>query len=208
MKTSNTFNYLALGDSYTIGEAVNPESAYPMVATNIMKHLSGFNVSCEVIAKTGWRCDELHLAFKEWLNDSSRRKKIDFVSILIGVNNQYQGWKSKDFINDFQVIYADILEIVPKKSIAVISIPDYGFTPFGAEKKEEISLAIDDFNESLRNCCEKMEFNFYYVTDLTRRSSADLVAEDGLHLSEKCHKMIAERLASGFLFQMINKESL
>ncbi|MFQ3575972.1 MAG: SGNH/GDSL hydrolase family protein [Cytophagales bacterium] len=200
------FTYLALGDSYTIGEAVT--KSYPQLLVESWKQHFGIETDVKILAKTGWRSDQLLLAFYEEIERVYPSKHFDLISILIGVNNLYQGLDLSDFAEEFETLVKKAIEITDQSSVVAISIPDYGFTPFGADKKSEIYSKIDLFNERIRKSCEWMGIPFYYITDLTRKNDPLLVASDQLHISEKCHRLIAERLASGFYFKITEKSTL
>ena len=179
-----TYTYLALGDSYTIGEGVSLHKSFPYQAVNLLRK-AGYNFSApEIIAKTGWTTDELETA----VNVHELLPKYDFVTLLIGVNNQYRG---RDIIE-----YKEQLEHLLKKSIAlvngkpehviVLSIPDYGTTPFG-QKMDTIKIAkeIDEYNTLNKAISIQYKVHYVDITESTRKAKAGAVVADGLHPSEK-----------------------
>jgi len=191
-------NYLALGDSYTVGEAVT--ASYPRYLAKLIEELFFVKIEVNILAKTGWRSDELLQAFIE--SDFSARIPYNIVSVMIGVNNFYQKKSVSNFEDDLEKLIKLLLETVDHQSLFMLSIPDYGFTPTGEPNRKEIYEGINIYNEIIRKICEKFEVPFLYITDLTRKKSLEWVAHDGLHISEKCHQKIAERILSSFYFRM------
>ncbi len=189
--------FLALGDSYTIGEAVAEEERWPVQLAQLLRQ-KGYNVqSPEIIATTGWRTDQL----KEAIEKGTKRTVYDMVSLLIGVNNQYQGKSVESYRPEFEELLLKAIELAGKNKdrVFVVSIPDYGYTPFGREKQPLISAAIDAYNAANREIAEKHGVQYFYITDLTRKGLDDpsLVAPDGLHPSGKMYALWAEHIAAG-----------
>lgn len=190
--------FLALGDSYTIGEAVAEEERWPVQLAHLLRQ-KGYDVQPpEIIATTGWRTDQL----KDAIAKGTQRTEYDIVSLLIGVNNQYQGKTVESYRPEFEDLLLTAIQLAggQKERVFVISIPDYGYTPFGLEKQETISAAIDAYNAANREIAEKFGIRYFYITDLTRRGLEDpsLVASDGLHPSGKMYALWAERIAGAF----------
>ena len=177
--------YLALGDSYTIGESVEADKRWPVQLTKTLIANGKMIDEPVIIATTGWRTDDL----KNAIVNARLKNEYDFVSLLIGVNNQFQG-KSVD---QYEIEFEDLLlsAITLAKGISgnvfVVSIPDYGYTPYGKARQIEISKAIDHFNEVSEKVSRKHGVKYFYITDISRRGldQADLVAADGLHPSGK-----------------------
>lgn len=180
--TRSNLSYLALGDSYTIGESINIKDSYP----NQLKDQIDLIDSLKIIAKTGWTTDELI----DTLNRSNIRQH-DIVSLLIGVNNQFRGYS----INNYKIEFENLLNKAinysnNKKNVFVISIPDYGVTPFGKSRgKEKIYREIDAFNDINRSISEKYNVMYFNITDISRLAENDssLLADDKLHPSEKMY---------------------
>ena len=180
--TRSSLSYLALGDSYTIGESINIKDSYP----NQLKDQIDLIDSLKIIAKTGWTTDELI----DTLNRSNIRQH-DIVSLLIGVNNQFRGYS----INNYKIEFENLLNKAinhsnNKKNVFVISIPDYGVTPFGKSRgKEKIYREIDAFNDINRSISEKYNVMYFNITDISRLAENDssLLADDKLHPSEKMY---------------------
>ncbi len=192
----HTYSYLALGDSYTIGEAVNLQHSFPYQAVSLLRQ-KGFSFHApEIIAKTGWTTDELEAAMK----DHVFLPKYDFVTLLIGVNNQYRGRDIIEYKEQFEELLkkAIIFANGKKEHVIVISIPDYGVTPFAASKDpEKIAREIDTFNTVNRAISVQYKVHYIDITPGSRNAKTDatLVAEDGLHPSKNEYANWAELLA-------------
>ena len=198
---SNALSYLALGDSYTIGESVNESDRWP---NQLMKVLSekGYNISKpRIIATTGWRTDNL----KDAILKADLKSEYDLVSLLIGVNNQYQGKSADQYAIEFEDLLKTAIQLAKRKStnVFVVSIPDYGYTPFGLPKKESISIQIDEFNAINKRITEKYNVAYYNITDISRHGLDDpaLVADDGLHPSGKMYSLWVERIMKKFILK-------
>jgi lysophospholipase L1-like esterase len=197
---SNGLSYLALGDSYTIGESVTEDQRWP---AQLAKSLSSNGVAVsnpQIIAKTGWTTDEL----KTKIVSENITKKYDLVSLLIGVNNQYRGRS----VEEFRKEYADLLETAIQFSgnrpqyVFVVSIPDWGVTPFGRNSpKKSISEQIDLFNAIKKEETEKRGILFVDITPISRQAINDpsLIAEDGLHPSGKMYQLWTEKIVPELL---------
>lgn len=173
---------LALGDSYTIGEALPADGRWPM---QLAKRLRGLGVALEptVIATTGWTTDELLAA----LDADPPGQDFDLVSLSIGVNNQYRGRAVAEYERDLSILLKRALKHAggERKRVFMLSIPDWGDTPF-AEKSGrdvmQIGREIDAFNAAAKRLCEQQRIAWCDITDLTR-TFAHECAEDGLHPS-------------------------
>lgn len=186
---SDNLTYLALGDSYTIGESVETSERWPV---QLVKRLNnkGYAVeNAKIIAKTGWTTGNLLSAMNSELTD----KKYDLVSVLIGVNNQYQGRSIKEYEQDLNTIFTKAIahSVNGKKGVFVVSTPDYGATPFGASNAENIGKEIDQFNAVLKKVADKFGLAYYNITPISKMAKEDnsLVARDGLHPSGKMYKL-------------------
>lgn len=182
--------YLALGDSYTIGQSVSEKMRFPVLLVNALKE-KDYDISpARIIAKTGWTTDEL----KQAIIDSTIKETYDIVSLLIGVNNQYRG---RD-IEEFRQQFIELLNLSiafagndPKK-VFVVSIPDWSVSPFAKDRDlKKIAMEIDQFNAVKREETEKRKVCFVDITDISRlaENKADYIASDGLHFSGKMHKL-------------------
>ena len=194
LTVNGTKTFLALGDSYTIGESVAEDQRWPVqLVTALHKQDLSFE-SPEIIATTGWRTDQL----KEAIESHDLPRNYDFVSLLIGVNNQYQGRSVPQYEKEFSQLLQMAIEHAggDKSRVFVLSIPDYGFTPFGKDKQQTISKEIDEFNEVNRRITEMNGVAYINITDISRRGLKDpkLVASDGLHPSADMYRLWVERI--------------
>lgn len=174
---------LALGDSYTIGEAVSPTERWPALLASSLR-AEGLEVEDpRIIATTGWRTDQLKQAVEE---ARLPMPHFNLVFLLIGVNNQYQGKSAQAYETEFKELLKRAITLANGKArVMVLSIPDYGFTPFGKEKRETISREIDQYNAANRRSAADEGVAYLDITGLTRRGlqHPELVAADGLHPS-------------------------
>ncbi|GAB1446274.1 SGNH/GDSL hydrolase family protein [Flammeovirgaceae bacterium] len=185
--------YLALGDSYTIGESVAENERWPVQLAKALSE-SGTPVGTpKIIAVTGWRTDNL----RNGIEIAQIKEKYDLVSLLIGVNNQYQG-KPADasYATEYEGLLKMAIQLAggDKSSVFVVSIPDYGFTPYGKPKQEKISKELDEFNAINKRITESYGVTYINITDISRGGLDDpeLVAGDGLHPSGKQYTLWAE----------------
>ncbi len=195
---STSLSYLALGDSYTIGESVKESERWPVQLAKELNN-KGVKVSApRIIATTGWRTDNL----KEAIINAELEDKYDLVSLLIGVNNQYQGKPASQYAVEFEELLKMAIQLAKGKAsnVFVVSIPDYGYTPFGISKKETISKQIDEFNAINKRIAEQHQVAYYNITDISRKGLTDpsLVAEDGLHPSGEMYTRWVERILQKF----------
>src|ERR1041385_1019889 len=195
IKGQPTSNYLALGDSYTIGESVALHERWPNQLVQLLSENGNDLNKPTIIATTGWRTDNLANAIRI----AQLKEEYDLVSLLIGVNNQYQ----RKSIEQFSVEFEDLLNTAIRlakgasENAFVVSIPDYGFTPFGLKNKQKISQEIDLFNEVSQKICKRINVRYINITDISREGLNDptLVASDGLHPSGKMYALWANRIA-------------
>lgn len=192
---SNIIKILSLGDSYTIGESVCETCRFPEQLKDSLLMSFGTDKSFElkVIAKTGWTTTNLINAIKgENINED-----FDLVTLLIGVNNQYQGRPFSIYENEFpQLVDTAISKARSNKNnVIVVSIPDYAYTPFG-QNNTNISSEIDKYNTYAENYCLVNNITYVNITDITRMGleNIDLVASDGLHPSKLAYSKFVERI--------------
>lgn len=187
--------YLALGDSYTIGESVDEPERWSMQLVSMIqsspqfaKSSAGGEVEVTIIARTGWTTDEL------W--DGIQAREIgppyDLVSLLIGVNNQYRGRGIEEYREQFVFLLNKSVEYAggDANRVIVLSIPDWGVTPFaGSRDSKKIAEEIDQFNTVNREETEKAGAHFVDITPISREAANDpsLIAGDGLHPSGKMY---------------------
>jgi lysophospholipase L1-like esterase len=181
--STTTKSYLALGDSYTIGTSIASQDNFPNQLVDSLLANTGDTVSVKIIAQNGWRTDDLQRGIKR----TDLEDRYDLVSLLIGVNNQYQGLPIADFEKDFRSLLDSSVKYSGgiKTHIFVVSIPNYGYTPFGAPKKEEITTDLTLFNTRSKSICEEYGIDFYNITDISleAETNADFRAKDDLHPS-------------------------
>lgn len=185
---ADPIRYLALGDSYTIGESVSSDQNFPAQLYDALQQ-SGIPVSSyKIIARTGWTTANLKAA----IEGASYKDTFNMVSLLIGVNNQYQGKSIETYKVEFVELANRAIQYAggKKERVFVVSIPDYGYTPFGKNNQQSISTQIDAFNVANKQLSDSLGLTYYNITPISRRglSEPDLVAGDGLHPSAKMYK--------------------
>ena len=175
--------YLALGDSYTIGEGVATESSFPFQLYRDLSKLGVSIVKPNFVAQTGWTTVELIAK----LNENTSSPTFDLVTLLIGVNNQYRGLPIEQFEQDFKALTQKAIFFTGgrAKTVLALSIPDYGCTPFGAAKKESIQIEIDQYNEIIKKLSLELGFEYIDITTLSRMyaSHPEMLVSDNLHPS-------------------------
>jgi lysophospholipase L1-like esterase len=189
---------LALGDSYTIGEAVAPDQRWVEQWAALLR-ADGRAIAqpVTVIAKTGWTGDEL----LQGIQEHGPLTQFDLVTLLIGVNNQYRGHS----VDDYRKQFAELLAIANRAGgdragrVQVLSIPDWGQTPFGRLSGRDlcaVSTEIDAFNTAAESLCQALGVAFLDITGLTREHHDDpaMHAADGLHPSAAMYGLWAGAL--------------
>jgi lysophospholipase L1-like esterase len=178
--------YLALGDSYTIGESVTDAERFPALLTARLQARGMTVGDTRIIARTGWTTDELDRA----MDAAAPQGVYDLVTLLIGVNNQYRGRDADSYRPEFAKLLRRAIELAGHRParVIVVSIPDWGVTPFGRNHKE-VGQQIDSFNAVNREEAERSGVRYVDVTPISREAERDsaLVAEDGLHPSGKMY---------------------
>lgn len=192
--------YLALGDSYTIGEQVPFNENFPNQTVALLRQ-KNIDVSDPVIiATTGWTTDELQAAIRE----KALNETFSFVSLLIGVNNQYRGRTVENYQEEFTQLLTQAIHFANGHSdkVFVLSIPDWGVTPFAEGKdRAQIALEIDAYNAAAKTITLAHKCHFTDITDSTRTNGSkdDFLAEDKLHPSGKEYAVWSERFATQLL---------
>ncbi|OAV45041.1 hypothetical protein A3850_011320 [Lewinella sp. 4G2] len=182
------FTYLALGDSYTVGTSVAEEGQWPrqllrrLETEGVVTWPTEANV-LDIVAVNGWTTGDLIRGIK---GRDDLRENYDLVSLLIGVNNQFQNRSLEEYRMEFMQLLQEAIERAGGESdrVFVVSIPDYAFTPFG-NGREDISRGVDRFNAAAKEITDAAGVNNYFITDISREGLNDpsLVATDGLHPS-------------------------
>ena len=191
------FTYLALGDSYTIGESVVETERWPVQLAEQLRVREFKMAPPKIIAKTGWTTGDL---LRGMDNELDVQRDFDLVSILIGVNNQYQGKLITEYEEELRTIFRKAINHskTGEKGVFAVSIPDYGYTPFGASRQEEISMEIDRFNAVFKRVAAEFNVAFYNITPISReaRENPELVASDGLHPSGLMYKFWVDEIVN------------
>ena len=186
--------YLALGDSYTIGESVAENKRWPNQLAAMLSE-QGIQTDVTIIARTGWTVDELW----EGVQANPPDGTYDLVTLLIGVNDQYRGYPLDGYREDFRFMLGKAIEYAggDPQRVVVLSIPDWGFTPFAATQDTEvIGLQIDEFNAVNLEETKSAGAHYVDVTIISRMAMDDfeLIASDRLHPSGKMYSMWAEKV--------------
>ncbi len=198
-KGTGNFTYLALGDSYTIGESVKQAESFPYQLQGLLKAQNITVANPKIIAVTGWTTNELQAAIKsENVNGT-----FSFVTLLIGVNNQYRGYPLSTYKKEFSELLQTAIAYAGgnKTRVFVVSIPDWGVTPFGknsGRSTQTISSEIDSFNAANQEITLAAGVSYTNITPASRNATTDLslVADDGLHPSAKMYAEWATALST------------
>lgn len=179
-------SYLALGDSYTIGEGVEAGGRWPMQLARGLRAAGIAIADPRIIATTGWTTDELSAA----MDAAEPLGEWDFLSLLIGVNNQYRGRGVDDYVGEFAHLLQRAISLADARAdrVLALSIPDWGVTAFGAASGRDVARIADEldaYNAAARELCEARSVAFVDIADIARGCGADtaMLAEDGLHPS-------------------------
>jgi acyl-CoA thioesterase-1 len=188
----NKLRFLALGDSYTIGESVKETERWPVLFSKSMNDNQTLISTTDILAKTGWTTANLLsnvYSFKPAEN-------YDLVSLMIGVNNQYQGLPVDQYRTDFRTLLLESIKYAGGRSnrVFVLSIPDWGSTLRSSDSRKAISRDIDKFNLVAKEECAKENILFIDITPISRKALDDpsMVASDNLHYSAKMHSLWVE----------------
>jgi lysophospholipase L1-like esterase len=192
--------FLALGDSYTIGESVSDYDRWP---NQLIDRLRNAGIECDdatIVAHTGWRTPQLQME----VNNARLSNDYNLVSILIGVNDLYNGWPASQYTVDFEVMLDTAISLAGgnRGAVFVLSIPDYGFTPFGQGNQQMISKVVDEFNAINKAIAESRQVKYFDITEISRRGLADatLIAGDGLHPSGKMYSLWVSKVLMGLSY--------
>lgn len=197
------YSYLALGDSYTIGEAVPLSKSFPYQLVQLLRKKE-YNFSApEIIAETGWTSDEL----QEAINNYTLLSKYDFVTLLIGVNNQYRGRDAIEYKEQFEELLKKAIDLAnsKKEHVLVISIPDYSITPYAKSMDvDKISKEIEVFNGINKALSIQYKVQYVDITTGSKEAKKDvsLITQDGLHPSEKEYSKWAEKIVDVITSQL------
>ncbi len=197
-KMQKGLKYLALGDSYTIGEAVSEKERYPHILVEKLKADQLDIEQVKIIATTGWTTTNL----KEAIEKENPSADQDLVSLLIGVNNQYQGKEIGLYEKEFEELLKTAIRLAQNnpKRVFVVSIPDYGVTPFAAQRNPtQIAQEIEIYNAMADGICEKYGVAYFDITPISKHAKDDLtlLTSDELHPSGKMYALWVEHMAEG-----------
>lgn len=191
---SKIIKILSLGDSYTIGQSVCEKCKFPSQLLDSLKNRNAtLEFELKVIATTGWTTNNLINS----INSQDLTTDYRLATLLIGVNNQYQGISFSVFEEQFSILIETAIKFLKgnKNRLIVLSIPDYAFTPFG-QGNSQITSELETYNSYIKNYCINNNITFLNITDITQEglNNPDLVASDGLHPSELAYTKFVERL--------------
>ena len=197
------YSYLAIGDSYTIGEQVPFAENFPNQAIQMLRKAGLAFYASEIIATTGWTTDELSNA----IENTATFESYDIVSLLIGVNNQYRGRTANEFKIEFEHLLQKAILFAGSKPyrVFVFSIPDWGVTPFAEGRdRKQIAEEIDAYNYICETLAKEFQTNFINITSSQRDdgNKAEFLALDGLHPSGLEYKKWAVKLTDAILKEM------
>ena len=182
--------YLALGDSYTIGEGVEPAGRWPVQLAAALRDEGIAIADPRIIATTGWTTDELDAGIDSAHSQAAIGHDHALVSLLVGVNNQYRGRP----LDEFRVQFAALLQRAvafaggDPRRVLVLAIPDWGVTPFAIQSgRDRIRIAdeLDACNAAARDACAARGIAFVDITPASRAlgGAPEMLADDGLHPS-------------------------
>jgi lysophospholipase L1-like esterase len=198
--------YLALGDSYTIGEGVAADARWPVLLARALRDGGVEIEDPRIIATTGWTTDDLSAA----MDAAEPLGEWDFVTLLVGVNNQYRGRGVDEYRAQFEALLhrAIVLAGGRCERVLVLSIPDWGVTRFGADSGRDlaqVSRELDAFNDAARELSARHGVAFVDIAPVSRARGGEpaMQADDGLHPSAGMHALwlqaalpVAQRLLS------------
>jgi lysophospholipase L1-like esterase len=179
---------LALGDSYTIGEGVALDDRWPMQLVAMLRARGSSVAAPTIVARTGWTTDELSTG----IDEAGVTGPFDLVTLLVGVNNQYRGRSADEYRAQFRALLARAIGFAGGRAnrVIVVSIPDWGATPFAdGRDRARIALDIDAFNAVNRDESAHAGAPYVDVTPISRRATSehDLISDDGLHPSPRMY---------------------
>lgn len=204
------YSYLALGDSYSIGEQVPFAENFPNQTVQLLRKEGFAFYAAEIIAKTGWTTDELN----QTMEGMSFLTNYDVVSLLIGVNNQYRGRSATEFKVEFEHLLQRAIQFAYNKPyrVFVLSIPDWGVTPFAEARlpdgqgrdRKQVADEIDAFNYVCEKSAKQFQCNFIDITASQRADGhkTDFLAADVLHPSGREYAKWAAKLGEAILKEL------
>lgn len=187
-------HYLALGDSYTIGEAVVASACWPNVLVRRLRQVGVVIDDPLIVAVTGWTTDEL----EQHIDALQLMPPWDLVSLQIGVNNQYRGRPADDYREQFTGLLERAIGLASDRPdhVLVTSIPDWGVTRFAREQGRDsakIADELDAYNAIARAEARRVGAGFVDITGISRQHPL-LLADDSLHPSAEQYALWAEAI--------------
>lgn len=190
-------SYLALGDSYTIGTKIAGQNNFPHQLVDSLKNHGVFVKIPKIIAQNGWTTGNLQKGIQ---SADIKDQTYDIVTLLIGVNNQYQNLSIEEYKKEYKQLLLSAIKFASgeKEHVFVLSIPDYGYTPYAQKNQKQISREIKNFNKACRKITKKLGVQYHNITPLTRqvKKHPEYVAKDGLHPSEKLYAQWIDQIVA------------
>ena len=201
----DSINYLALGDSYTIGQGVEIFETWPKLLEKDLENETNIEINTQIIAASGMDTKELIYAIKE----SKTLENYGLVSLLIGVNNQFRGLKIDHFREEFDQLIDQSIDFTNNNQnrVFVLSIPDWSATPFGQSFDVESNrIEIDKFNNIIKIICSEKGVDYFDITEISRLASSQssLLVEDQLHPSRKMYQLWVDQIIKDVLDKLGN----
>ncbi len=188
--------FLALGDSYTIGEGVPESGRWPVQLAELLADAGHPVAGPRIIATTGWTTDELDAG----IDAAQPVGPFELVSLLIGVNNQYRGRPLDEYRGQFSALLERAIGLAGGHAarVMVLAIPDWGVTPFAVAKGRDpqlIATELDAFNAAARETCTARGSHFVDTAPTSRNRGAEpaMLADDGLHPSAALYALWAHQ---------------
>ena len=193
--STHMYSYLALGDSYTIGEQVPIHDNFPYQTVQLLRKQKIDVADPVIIATTGWTTDELAAS----IGEHNISETFSFVTLLIGVNNQYRGRSVDNYKQEFLQLLDQAIAFAKGNAshVVVVSIPDWGVTPFAdGRDRQKIMQEINEYNAACKEIALANKCQYLEITESTRANgqNKDFLAADGLHPSANEYAVWAERL--------------
>lgn len=190
---------LSLGDSYTIGEGVSPEDRWPVQMVTVLRDHGILVDELVILAQTGWTIQELDIALSAWCASVGPSVRCDLVTLLIGVNNQYRGLPIADYRILFSSLLMQSIQLANNNParVIVLSIPDWGVTPFAeGMNPNEIASQIDMYNDVNRIETNAVGAHYIDITTLSRqvKDHPEWVSVDHLHPSAVMYTAWIEKI--------------
>jgi lysophospholipase L1-like esterase len=187
--TSAPASFLALGDSYTHGEGIDPAGSWPARLVQLAREHGTAIAEPRIIARTGWTTDELSAA----IDREDPRGPFDLVSLMVGVNDQYRGRTEESYRRRFEPLVRRAVTFAGDRPgrVIVFSVPDWGVTPFAADRDAaRVAESIDAFNAINRETSARCGTHYIDVTPVSRRAAdvPGMLASDGLHPSARMYE--------------------